>query len=219
LVRELRLDSTAELFFINGPVPAYPPEGFEEFFGVGPYYRFMRPSASEEASGGDVLDRIRNFPKGATAEDQMRELMRGGAATVLPEGNVNNSAAEAMEYLYHIMEEDGPFDGIIGYSEGATVAGCKYCSCEAFPAISPSVLFVDLYRTGRVLTRLPSPALILHEQRRAEMLGMDPMFKFACFFAGWPPLRPELDAIVLADESDLMITIPTCHVSKYINVR
>lgn len=125
LVRELRSDSTAELFFVNGPVPAYPPEGFEEFFGVGPYYRFMKPSASEEASGGDVLDRIRNFPKGATAEDQMRELMRGGAATVLPEGNVNNSAAEAMEYLYHIMEEDGPFDGIIGYSEGATVAGSK----------------------------------------------------------------------------------------------
>jgi hypothetical protein len=139
LVRELRSDSTAELFFVNGPVPAYPPEGFEEFFGVGPYYRFMKPSASEEASGGDVLDRIRNFPKGATAEDQMRELMRGGAATVLPEGNINNSAAEAMEYLYHIMEEDGPFDGIIGYSEGATVAGSKQ-SFQMWSAIGAATI-------------------------------------------------------------------------------
>ena len=133
----------------------------------------------------------------------------------MPEGNVNNSAAEAMEYLYDIMEEDGPFDGIIGYSEGATVAGCKYCNSKAFHALRSSVLFAGVHRTGRVLIWFPSSALILHEQRRAEVLGIEPMFKFACFFAGWPPLRPELDAIVLADESDLMITIPTCHVSKY----
>ena len=30
-------------------------------------------------------------------------------------------------------------------------------------------------------------------------------------------MTPELDTIVLADESDLTITIPTCHVSECIN--
>ncbi|CAL3963025.1 unnamed protein product, partial [Diplocarpon coronariae] len=38
LVNELASDNTAELFFINGPLKAYPPEGFEEYFGQAPYY-------------------------------------------------------------------------------------------------------------------------------------------------------------------------------------
>jgi len=40
------------------------------------------------------------------------------------------------------------------------------------------------------------------------------MFKCALFFAGWPPLNPDFDGMVLADESDLTITIPTCHISE-----
>ena len=133
----------------------------------------------------DVLERIRNFPKGVTAEDQMRELMRGGIASgPVPHADddfYNQSAQDAIDYLYRVMEEDGPFDGILGYSEGATVAA----------------------------------TLLLHEQRRFETHGIPPMFKCALFFAGWPPMSPTFDTIVLADESDLTITIPTCHVSKY----
>ena len=94
---------------------------------------------------------------------------------------VKKSAHEAIAYLYNIMEKDGPFDGIIGYSEGATIAA----------------------------------TLLLHEQRRFETQGIPPMFKLALFFAGWPPMNPDLDAIVLADMSDLQINIPTCHVSEY----
>jgi hypothetical protein len=190
LIRELQSDDTAELYFIHGPVEAFPPEGFEDYFGQGPYFRFIEP-ADTEKGGSDVLDRIRNFPKGATPEDQMRELMRGGIAGIpIPDdasddsyGSCfsNQSAQDALDYLYGIMEQDGPFDGIIGYSEGATVAA----------------------------------TLILHEQRRFETHGTEPMFKCALFFAGWPPMTPELDTIVLSDESDLMITIPTCHISKY----
>jgi hypothetical protein len=57
--------------------------------------------------------------------------------------------------------------------------------------------------------------LILHEQRRFELEGRQPMLKCALFFAGWPPMNPGLDGLVLADQSDLTITIPTCHISKY----
>lgn len=184
-------DNTAELHFVHGPVEAFPPEGFEEFFGLGPYYRFIEPpKAAEDGGGGgtDVLDRIRNFPEGATAEDQMRELMKVDVPAVpIASSDTdygyggNQSANEAIDYLYRIMEEDGPFDGIIGYSEGATIAA----------------------------------TLILHEQRRFERDGRAPMFKCALFFAGWPPMNPDLDGLVLADETDLTINIPTCHVSKY----
>lgn len=97
------------------------------------------------------------------------------------DGRIDQSAAHALNYLYRIMEKEGPFDGIIGYSEGATVAS----------------------------------TLVLHEQWRLETEGREPMFKCAVFFGGWPPLTPDLDGIVLADESDLMITIPTVHVSMY----
>lgn len=208
LVQELSSDGTAELHFVHGPVEAFPPEGFESFFGQGPYYRFIKP-AETETGENDVLDRIRQFPKGATVEDQMRQLLRGGIvpasdssdcsdasdsdqddASDTSIGNVsdstmgsvhsNDSAREALDYLYQIMEKEGPFDGIIGYSEGATIAA----------------------------------TLILHEQMRLETEGREPMFKCALFFAGWPPMNPELDRIVLADESDLTITIPSCHVSK-----
>lgn len=127
------------------------------------------------------MDKIRDFPKGATAEDQMRALMGGTvvSANQSPGKAVKNeSAQEALDYLYDIMATAGPFDGIIGYSEGATVAA----------------------------------TLLLHEQWRLETFGTPPMFKCGVFFGGWPPLTPELDAIVLADQSDLTITIPTTHV-------
>lgn len=197
LVNELAADNTAELHFIHGPVQAYPPEGFEEFFGHAPYYRFIEPIQSDEGGGEDVLDRIRHFPEGATAEDQMRELWGYGAGSgpnVRPESTddgsdcddfSNPSAQRAMDYLYQIMEKEGPFDGIIGYSEGAAVAA----------------------------------TLLLHEQRRFLREGRKPMLKCALFFGGWPPMTPELDGMVLADESDLTITIPTCHVSKSSSLR
>lgn len=117
----------------------------------------------------------------------MRELMSGTTGSMCSEASSvssedgdysNQSAKDALSYLYRIMEKEGPFDGIIGYSEGATVAA----------------------------------TLILHEQRRFETEGIEPMFKCALFFAGWPPMSPDLDSMVLADESELMITIPTCHI-------
>ncbi|EHK96645.1 putative Uncharacterized hydrolase C22A12.06c [Glarea lozoyensis 74030] len=181
LVQELESDGTAELHFVNGPVDAFPPEGFEDFFGPGPHYRFIKPAAAEKG-GSDVLDRIRNFPKGATPEDQMHTDSGIDVDSESDTSSINEcgdqSAQEALDYLYHIMEEEGPFDGIVGYSEGATVAA----------------------------------TLLLHEQKRFEEEGIEPMFKCALFFAGWPPLTPELDSIVLADESELIVTIPTCHI-------
>src|SRR5689334_13826387 len=112
------MDNTASFHFIHGPRQAFPPEGFEEFFGNPPYYRFIEPDdpeAEKAQEGEDLLSKIRDFPEGLTPEDTMRELMKGSLSS-------RNSTVAAIEYLYGIMEEEGPFDGIIGYSEGATVA-------------------------------------------------------------------------------------------------
>lgn len=162
--------------FINAPCSTTPPEGFEDYFGKPPYYRFIEPDEDVETTeDDDVLARIRNFPDCETPEDTMRELMKEGLASS------HRSTNNALVYLLKIMEERGPFDGIIGYSEGATVAA----------------------------------TLLLYEKHRAEQQGIPAMFKYAIFFAGWPPVHPVTHHMILSDESDDMIEIPTCHISEF----
>ena len=57
-------------------------------------------------------------------------------------------------------------------------------------------------------------SLLLHEQMRDREEGRIPVLKCALFFGGWPPIRPSLDGLVLADESDLMIDVPTVHIGQ-----
>lgn len=170
-LQDLEIDNAATFHFIQGPHEAVPPEGYEEYFGGKPYYRFVEHN---EATGGvDVLKKIRDFPEGATAEDMLRELLSNGA-----DGRA--SLRDAIDYLFRIIEEEGPFDGILGYSEGASIAA----------------------------------TLILVEQRRFLEQGIPRTLKCGIFFAGWPPMTPELDAMVLSDESELMIDVPSCHIGK-----
>lgn len=93
-----------------------PPAGFEDYFGTKPYYRFMKLDEQKAHNVVDVLERIRDFPEGLTAEDTLRQL--------LPEGltDAGDSVVNAIDFLYGIVDRDGPFDGIVGYSEGATIA-------------------------------------------------------------------------------------------------
>jgi len=171
LIKELESDGAVEFHFIQGPYEVVPPPGYEDFFGGAPYYRFIVPSEAD-ADTTDVIERIRDFPQLETPEMTMRELMTYGVA------KTDASAKRTLEYLYEIMEREGPFDGILGYSEGATIAG----------------------------------TLLLHEQVRKVNEGRRPMFKCALFFGGWPPMKPTLDGLVLADESDLTIDVFTCHI-------
>lgn len=116
LVNELESDGSASFRFINAPCEAVPPKGFEDFFGKPPYYRFIEPD-EKETEDTDVLSRIRDFPECDTPEDTMRELFKEGVASSVL------STRRAVEFLLDIMEKEGPFEGIIGYSEGATMAG------------------------------------------------------------------------------------------------
>jgi hypothetical protein len=171
VVQELTSDGTATFHFIHGPCEAVPPEGFESFFGKPPYFRFIEPD-DPDTEDTDVLNRIRDFPECETPEQAMRELMKEGVASCI------RSTYGAIMFLYNVMHEQGPFDGIIGYSEGATVAA----------------------------------TLLLHEQVMAERKGYKPMFKYGVFFGGWPPMDPDTFRLVLSDETDLRIQVPTCHI-------
>lgn len=54
-------------------------------------------------------------------------------------------------------------------------------------------------------------ALILDEQRRHEETGRERRIKCAMFVTGWPPTDPN-EGVILADESELMVDVPTLHV-------
>ncbi|SPO00226.1 probable FSH2 Serine hydrolase that localizes to both the nucleus and cytoplasm [Cephalotrichum gorgonifer] len=130
IISELTSDGTATFHFVDGNHEASPPDGFEEFFGQPPYYRFISPDDDSSAnSTTDVLELIRDFPAAETPEATMRELMSDGVA------DSRRSTKQAIQYLYDVIERSGPFDGVIGYSEGATVAAtlllCEKAKREA----------------------------------------------------------------------------------------
>ncbi|KAG5984185.1 hypothetical protein E4U55_005798 [Claviceps digitariae] len=175
--------------WINGGHPATPPAGFDEYFGPGPLYRFIDFDGVSELD--DILLKIRDIPAGLTAEDAMRRLIG-------EKQSFNASAVQnTLNRLMGVLDLDPTITGILGYSEGATVA--------ASLILEEKRRFEEEGRPRRIM----SPPI-------------DPL-KNAVFFAGWPPIRLADGAVecLLADECDNVIDVPTCHVvgcnDPYIN--
>ncbi|OKO94429.1 hypothetical protein PENSUB_11696 [Penicillium subrubescens] len=141
--------------------------GFEEYFGAGPHYRWSEDGGIAEES---MISRVRKIPVGHNPEDVMRDLV--GDRDV-----VWKNHEEVMQYLYDTLEENPDIGGIIGYSEGASIAA----------------------------------TFILNEQRRQEETGRERRIKCAMFVTGWPPIDPH-KGVILADENDDLVDVPTLHV-------
>lgn len=188
-------DQVSTFYFCQGPCKAVPPPGFEDYFGPAPHYRFIEPDVVEnQGQSGDVLERIRAIPECETAEDTMRELLRGVGSddssdsesdgeTPPPVAAAHRSTDNAIKYILDVVKKHGPFDAIIGYSEGATMAA----------------------------------TMLLYQQRRERLWGTKPLFKYGIFFAGWPPLDPKTHDIVLSDESEERIETRTLHIGTSSN--
>lgn len=72
---------------------------------------------------------------------------------------------------------------------------------------NPDIEGIAGYSEGATM----AASLILDEDRKAQETGRPRQIKCAVFFTGWPPLSPEED-VVLADESNYTLDIPTLHV-------
>ncbi|OQE31972.1 hypothetical protein PENSTE_c001G07936 [Penicillium steckii] len=112
LQKDLERDQSASLHYINAPVKITPPEGFEEYFGIGPHYRWADDGGAAEDS---MISRVRQIPVGQNPEDVMRDLVGDREVIWLNYKGV-------MDYLYQALEEHPDIGGIIGYSEGASMA-------------------------------------------------------------------------------------------------
>lgn len=87
----------AEFTWTQGNREAIPPPGFEDYFGAGPLWRFIDYDGSKAF---DIVDRIREFPKGPNAEATMRLLMGNQPAYAL------SSVQEAIKRLLDIIDAD-----------------------------------------------------------------------------------------------------------------
>ncbi|KAF7533433.1 hypothetical protein G7054_g7093 [Neopestalotiopsis clavispora] len=170
-VAEIEEAGQNEFVWTQGTYNVNPPEGFDDFFGEGPYYRFFDYDSHQEFG---VFEKIRDFREGANPEETMRQLMADGAS------QLSGSFDKALQVLIDILDADPTIEGIMGYSEGAVAAA----------------------------------SLILEESRRLQDSGRPRRIKRAVFFAGWPPLTLEDGKvqILLADQSEVFIDIPTLHV-------
>lgn len=116
LVRELSGDGTAEFLFATGGFEVHPHSGFEEYFGPGPHYRFFDDQGTAEKA---MLERVRDFEVADTPEDTIRNLVRGEDPNPPPPPPINY----ALDPLYDLIDANPDIEGIIGYSEGAVLAG------------------------------------------------------------------------------------------------
>lgn len=87
----------AEFVWTQGTREAIPPSGFEDYFGAGPLWRFIDYDGRKAF---DIVDRIRDFPKGPNAEASVRLLMGDQPGYAL------STVQQAIRRLLDIIDAD-----------------------------------------------------------------------------------------------------------------
>jgi hypothetical protein len=113
-VSELESDKSMKFYFTEGIIKETPPEGIATWFGNPPHLRFFKYEAGVEPL--TILNGLRDFEYDGSPEESMREFLGDHSAPL------RQDVRRMLGDLYCTIEEHGPFYGVIGYSEGATVA-------------------------------------------------------------------------------------------------
>ncbi|KAF3352635.1 hypothetical protein VD0004_g7881 [Verticillium dahliae] len=115
-VQKTQEDSDLEFEWISGLHEVDPPAEFEHYFGEKPLYRFM-PFNGIRAYD-DLFTKWRQCPDGASTEENMR-LLFGSEENFLHQ---KACLQETIDAVLKAIDDDPEIDGILGYSEGATIA-------------------------------------------------------------------------------------------------
>ena len=107
LIHSLESDGTATFHFTEGPTETSPPPGYEDFFGEAPHKCFQTGETF-----ATFLPLILN-PTHPSLEESIYHFKDYPS---------HEAVVEAIETLNHLLETEGPFDGILGFSEGSGVA-------------------------------------------------------------------------------------------------
>lgn len=107
LIHALETDGTATFYFTEGSREMSPPPGYKDFFGEPPHKCFQTHEAF-----ATFLPLVLN-PTHSSLEDSIshfKDYPRDGAIV------------EAIATLSQVLETEGPFDGVLGFSEGSGLA-------------------------------------------------------------------------------------------------
>ncbi|KAK3902330.1 serine hydrolase-domain-containing protein [Staphylotrichum tortipilum] len=126
LADELQARGVATFEYSQGSHEVEPPEGWEDYFGTRPLYRFL------DTRRGDTFEslrRLRHMPYSVNAEDAMRMFQDCG------EGDDWHQQVwrEALDDVQKTIDEHPDVEALIGYSEGAMV-GASFIVDEATKA-------------------------------------------------------------------------------------
>ncbi|PYH71008.1 DUF341 family oxidoreductase [Aspergillus vadensis CBS 113365] len=116
LQKNLAADNTASFYCVNAPHATTAPGGYIEYFGHPPHYRWLNYV-------GVGIDAIYDTVRGArskqhaTPEDTFRSLIPPELSWVNYE--------DVLRYIEETLEKNPDIEGLLGYSEGATV-GAAY---------------------------------------------------------------------------------------------
>ncbi|KAL8952235.1 MAG: hypothetical protein Q9222_001849 [Ikaeria aurantiellina] len=112
VIYELKRTNDVEFYFLSGTVLCPPVGGVEEQYD-GPYYRYF-PDDGLHTMAAQAARYLSD--QSASPEELAREVRRQGMAAV--------QSAEACDIIQRGIQEhpQGPFDGILGFSEGASLA-------------------------------------------------------------------------------------------------
>lgn len=155
LLRELEDDKKITFEFAQGMLEYPPPEGFERELGDPPHLRFFEWELPEKYLGARVPPtRGVNQP---SVEDVIREHFQPQDPFCME---------MALEYLHLVMEQEGPFEGLIGWSEGAAVAATllldDFSKCELDH--STSEFKCAIFFAGSPPFTLDGKNVLLHDQ-------------------------------------------------------
>ena len=95
-------------------MPSPPPNGFEEFFGSPPHLRFL-DSYIEGTRDEEFREVLKTAP-GTTPEQKHRYLTESLGL------RSSNGVRGVLDHLRQVIADAGPFDGILGNSEGGCIA-------------------------------------------------------------------------------------------------
>lgn len=114
LAEEIERRGLATFTYSQGAHEVEPPQGWEDYFGSRPLYRFLD---TRQGDNFDNLRRIRYVPHSMNAEDAMRMFQSCGEG----EDWHQHVWREALDGVMRTVDENPDVDAIIGYSEGAMV--------------------------------------------------------------------------------------------------
>lgn len=115
IVHNLEQDGV-EFRFVQGTHEVPPPHGYTEFFGPPPHYSFTTGFSVEDLERNGICQDSEQI--GDTPEQTLRNLFPLDQSL----SPCTDGYRQDMDWLNDLLELEGPFDAVLGFSHGASIA-------------------------------------------------------------------------------------------------